>query len=108
MTDYPIKVEWYNENDIVVKFISREIQPLRGTPQSQRDISDEELDIISQAIWQRSKSYIVIENSRERELVLSQLQRFVNGIAHPSYGGEWASKQKAKAVYRAIEEIQGA
>lgn len=108
MTEYPIKVRWSNDSAALNKFLTREIQPLKGTPQDQRDITGSELETIATAVCDREKTNIVIHDEQERELVVAQLRSFTNGIGHPSFGGKWATRGMQQAVKRVISEIENA
>lgn len=106
MSEYPIKVKWHNDSKALNRFATRELEPLKGTPRNQRDITDKELKTIANAVMGRQKTNIVIKNKTEKELVVNQLERFVNGIAHPSYGAMWANKKISKSVNRKIKRIE--
>jgi len=108
MTEYPVKVKWPNQSAAHAKFVTRELEPLYGTPEDQRELSDDELDTISEAVVAREKTNIVVENQIELELVVSALRNFVEGIGHPAYGGKWATDQMASAVQRRVDALQDA
>jgi chromosome segregation ATPase len=103
---YPIQIRWSNTTDIVSKFSTRELEPLHGTPPEKREITDHELDTLAQVVLARSKEYVVVEDEAELEIVIDGLERFRDGIAHPSYGGTWATRQKANSVDRVLTALK--
>lgn len=106
-TEYPIKVRWTNDSEALTKFLTREIEPLEGTyPEQRPNYSDEDLETVREAVCGRSKTYLVIEDNDERELVIGLLERHIEGIGHPDYGGTWANRNLSNAVKRRIEELK--
>lgn len=102
---YPIKVSFHNDLQTCYYFVTRELEPLYGTPAEKRALSDDELDTISQAVTGRQRTQIVIRNEEEYDLVTSQLKTFRDGIASPS-GAEWASSKHRKTINRVLTELE--
>jgi hypothetical protein len=104
---YPIKVRFTNDSATCGYFVTRELEPLSGTPEEKREKTNEELETISEAVVGRQKTNIVIEDGEERELVVDALETFRDGIASP-HGGEWAMPIHRKTINRVIEETDRA
>lgn len=105
-TKYPQKVRFRNSSDTHTKFVTREIEPLKGSPVEEIPYTEDELETIIQAVIAREKTNVVIASEREKKIVLEALERFRDGIAHPGTGAEWATANHRTALNRVIEGIR--
>lgn len=106
MVEYPLTVRWDNDSVALNKFVTRELEPLQGSPPDQRELTDDELETIAACVVDRHRTNIVVRSDRERTLVVDQLRTFANGIAHPARGAKWATPTLHDAVQRRIRKLE--
>lgn len=107
MNEYPIKVRWSNDSASLNKFLTRQIEPAKGTPNDRQDFVPE-VPRLAAATVTRQKTNVVIETEEERDALLLMLRQFGGGIAHPASGGKWATKSQHDAIKRVISDIESA